>query len=223
MLVLLRGSGVNRASFLLRKTFRTAEREWLAGRAEMMKEILSRLADAPVIAAVKNGEDLEAAMAEENIKVLFLLYGDVCSVGPLIHRARQAGKAVIVHLDLIEGLESKPVSVRFIREQTEADGIISTKVAAIKAAKEAGLIAVQRFFVIDSIAVSNIHKQLEMGAADIIEVLPAVMPKVLRRLAAEVRAPLIAGGLLSDKEDVIQALSAGAIAVSTTRRELWRQ
>ncbi len=32
---------------------------------------------------------------------------------------------------------------------------------------------------------------------------------------------MIAGGLVTDREDVIQALSAGAVAVSTTNREVW--
>ncbi|MEG1720939.1 MAG: glycerol-3-phosphate responsive antiterminator, partial [Pseudoflavonifractor sp.] len=33
--------------------------------------------------------------------------------------------------------------------------------------------------------------------------------------------PIIAGGLIADKEDVTSALSAGAIAVSSTNREIW--
>ena len=42
------------------------------------------------------------------------------------------------------------------------------------------------------------------------------MPKVIRRVCRLVRVPVIAGGLISDKEDVMAALSAGAISVSTT-------
>ena len=33
--------------------------------------------------------------------------------------------------------------------------------------------------------------------------------------------PVIAGGLISDKEDVIEALDAGAISVSTTNQDVW--
>ena len=57
--------------------------------------------------------------------------------------------------------------------------------------------------------------------ADIIEVLPGVMPKVIRQLCREFSMPLIAGGMIFDKEDVITALSAGAAAVSTTRSDIW--
>ncbi|EJW91450.1 Glycerol-3-phosphate responsive antiterminator, partial [gut metagenome] len=34
--------------------------------------------------------------------------------------------------------------------------------------------------------------------------------------------PLIASGLISDKEDVIAALSAGALAVSSTCPAVWK-
>ena len=33
--------------------------------------------------------------------------------------------------------------------------------------------------------------------------------------------PLVAGGLISDKKDIIAAFDAGVDAVSTTREELW--
>ena len=33
--------------------------------------------------------------------------------------------------------------------------------------------------------------------------------------------PIIAGGLISEKEDVINALDAGAIAISSTNQQVW--
>ena len=57
---------------------------------------------------------------------------------------------------------------------------------------------------------------------DFIEVLPGVMPKVLGRIAKVSRIPMIAGGLITEKEDVIAALSVGAIAVSSTNQDVWK-
>ena len=37
----------------------------------------------------------------------------------------------------------------------------------------------------------------------------------------EVRVPIIAGGLIQTKKDIIESLSAGAMAISTTKQELW--
>ena len=62
----------------------------------------------------------------------------------------------------------------------------------------------------------------EYTDADLIEVLPGLMPKIIRRVAQLTGKPVIAGGLISDKEDVTAALSAGAVAVSTTNPAVWR-
>ena len=53
------------------------------------------------------------------------------------------------------------------------------------------------------------------------DILPGTMPRVISRLCGQLSQPLIASGLLSDKQDVMAALSAGAAAVSTTCEELW--
>lgn len=47
------------------------------------------------------------------------------------------------------------------------------------------------------------------------------MPKMIRRLVQDTGKPVIAGGLISDKEDVTGALGAGAVAVSTTNPAVW--
>ena len=102
-----------------------------------------------------------------------------------------------------------------------AAGIISTKPALIRRARELGLCAVQRFFVLDSIALENLKRQLENTRPDSIEILPGVMPKVIRRITGFARVPVIAGGLISDKEDIIAALDAGAAAISSTNPAIW--
>ncbi|MEG0541927.1 MAG: glycerol-3-phosphate responsive antiterminator, partial [Angelakisella sp.] len=127
----------------------------------------------------------------------------------------------IVHLDLIVGLASKEIAVTFVRSHTKADGIISTKPALVKAAKEQGLITVQRFFLIDSIAMENCRRYMETGMADMIEIMPATMPKIIKQIASTCRVPIIAGGLISDKEDIVLALQAGAMGISSTNRGVW--
>ena len=127
----------------------------------------------------------------------------------------------MVHIDLIAGLSGKEVAVDYIKQETLADGIISTKMAIVKRAKELGLVTVFRFFVIDSMAFDNIRRQSESVHPDIIEVLPGLMPKVIRRICTESRIPVIAGGLITDREDIMAALNAGAISISTTNRQVW--
>ena len=179
----------------------------------------------PVIAAVKSDAGLQAAVEMEEIQVIFVLYGDVCTIPEILERIKAAGKKAMVHIDLIAGLSAKEISVEFIARQTRADGIITTKPALVRRAKELGIFAVLRFFVIDSLALKNIENlEMQCGTSrpDFIEVLPGVMPKVLGRIAKVSRIPMIAGGLITEKEDVIAALSVGAIAVSSTNQDVWK-
>ena len=190
----------------------------------MNQEFYDAVEANPVIAAVKNDAGLQAAVEMEEIQVIFVLYGDVCTIPEILERIKAAGKKAMVHIDLIAGLSAKEISVEFIARQTRADGIITTKPALVRRAKELGIFAVLRFFVIDSLALKNIENlEVQCGTSrpDFIEVLPGVMPKVLGRIAKVSRIPMIAGWLITEKEDVIAALSAGAIAVSSTNQDVW--
>ena len=187
----------------------------------LRQKIIELLEEMPIIAAVKNDEDCQKALSSD-CKVIFLLYGTICNVGQLVDQIKAREKIAIVHLDLIEGLEHSVTAVEFIAACTEADGIISTKSAVIRAAKERGLFAVQRFFLLDSLAFESISRHIRQGTSDMVEILPGVMPKVIKKLTAISPVPVIAGGLILDKEDVICALSAGASAVSTSMQEVWK-
>ena len=78
-----------------------------------------------------------------------------------------------------------------------------------------------RFFALDSMSIEGIKKLIEPGQIDFIEILPGIAPKIISRLAGEVDIPLIAGGLIADKEDVISVLQSGALAISTTNQKVW--
>jgi len=111
--------------------------------------------------------------------------------------------------------------VEFIATQTQADGIISTRQNLVRRAKALGLLCVQRFFVLDSMALVTIQRQHAAEATDAIEILPGALFKVIRKLCGEIGKPIIAGGLISDKEDIVGALDAGAVAISSTNQDVW--
>lgn len=188
----------------------------------MDQRFYDAVAASPVIAAVKDMDQLEDCLTLDNIRVVFLLFGDVCTIGDAAARVKDAGKIVLAHADLIAGLStSQEIAVDFLRRNTRLDGIITTKPNFIRRARELRLFTVMRLFVIDSMALAGIGK-LESVRPDFIEVLPGVMPKTIRKIAQTTRIPLLAGGLIADKEDVVAALNAGAMAVSATSREVWR-
>ncbi|MBS6953378.1 MAG: glycerol-3-phosphate responsive antiterminator [Enterocloster asparagiformis] len=178
------------------------------------------LEDCPVIAAIKDEEGLKKCLDLDS-QIIFLLFGDICNVERYVDMAKSAGKTVFVHMDLIVGLSNKEISVNFIKEHTKADGIISTKPQLIRRAKELGLYAILRMFVIDSMALGNVTKQCATMPPDAFEILPGVMPKIIRELHNRISIPIIAGGLIADKEDVMNALEAGALAISSTNQKVW--
>ncbi len=82
---------------------------------------------------------------------------------------------------------------------------------------------VLRYFILDSMALVNIEKQQRTGALpDVIEILPGIVaPRVIRRIVAMSRTPVVCGGLIQCREDVMHALGSGASAISTTSSEVW--
>ena len=106
----------------------------------------------PVIAAVKDAEGLVQACKVEEVQVIFILFGDICSIAEIVKKVKDAGKIAMVHMDLIVGLSSKEIVVDFIKQNTQADGIITTKPMLVKRAKELNLFTVLRYFLIDSMA-----------------------------------------------------------------------
>ena len=125
----------------------------------MNQNFYEAVEDNPIIAAVKSMEDVEECCKHDDIRVIFILFGDVCSIGSIVKTIRDAGKIAMVHMDLISGLSPKEIAVEFIKEQTEADGIISTKPSLIKKAKEMSMYTVLRVFLLDSMAFENIRQQ----------------------------------------------------------------
>ena len=182
------------------------------------EKFLDALQDCPVIAALKNDAGLEKAIASDCTTVFFL-YGTILNIASLVERVKKAGKIVFVHADLIEGMTAKDITADFIAQNTQADGIISTRPNIIRRAKALNLLTIQRFFLFDSLSFESVLHQ--NSNADAVDLLPGTMPRVLERLKPLIRQPIIASGLLADKQDVVAALSAGAQAVSTTKPELW--
>ena len=70
-------------------------------------------------------------------------------------------------------------------------------------------------------AYENIRQQQHAVKPDYIEVLPGVMPKVIGNICKDLPVPVIAGGMIREKEDVMALLKAGVTSVSSTNPEIW--
>ena len=187
----------------------------------MITPLPALLEENPIIIAIKDEEGLSRCL--QNPKpVVFVLYGSVVSIPDIVRRLKEAGKTVFVDVDLLDGLSAREAAVEYLVGATEADGVISTKAALVRRAKALGLAGVYRTFLLDNMALQSLRKSGGSQWADFIEILPGVMPKIIRRIASEIGIPVIAGGLITDKDDIVQALSNGAVAISSTNEDVWR-
>ena len=186
----------------------------------MKREFRDALDTSPIIAAIKDDEGLKSCKDIDS-SIIFILYGDICTIPEIVATVKSYGKLAMVHIDLINGLSSKEICVDYIKKYTQADGILTTKPALIKRAKELSLYTILRIFVIDSMAYDNIERQLKTAKPDIIEILPALLPKAVKKICSLSSVPVIEGGLISDKEDIVTLLNSGIVSISSTNSDIW--
>jgi glycerol uptake operon antiterminator len=182
--------------------------------------LLERLRINPIIAAVRNAEDMDAALRSD-VTTIFLLNSDIFNLKSLVDTIQSRCKSAFIHIDFVEGLGNDHKAVEYLAKFIKADGIISTRGSLIRHAKDMGMFTIQRFFLIDSLSYKTTIKQVYTVKPDMIEVLPGVMPGVIQRICREVSIPVIAGGMIDTKQDIIEILKAGAMGASTGKPALW--
>lgn len=180
----------------------------------------SNIHDNPIIGAINDMEKAEAAI-NSPCKIIFLLTGDIFIIGSIVNKVKHNKKLIYVHIDLMEGFSKDVVALRFINEHIKPDGIITTRGNLVKAAKEMNIFAIQRIFALDSLSLDTGIKSVRSTRPDAIEILPGIMPRVIKYIYRETRIPVISGGLINYKEDVIQNLKSGAIGISTSKEDIW--
>lgn len=173
-----------------------------------------------VISSVKSEKDIEIAI-HSNSNITFILTGDILTTKGYIDQLNQAGKMTFVHIDFIEGLSNTKSAISYIAKVWKPVGIITTKSNLIKYAKEVGLMTIQRLFLIDRNALKKGIEIAHNCKPDAIEVLPGLMPSVIDELTNLTTLPIIAGGLISNKEEILNGLKAGALAISSGNPKLW--
>ncbi len=172
-----------------------------------------------IIAATRSDDEFRFALRSAST-ILFDLSPDLMTVSAKLRHAHEAGKQLYLHIDLAHGIGKDESGFRYL-SRVGVDGIISTKSNLIKLAREGGLRTVQRFFIVDSRSVETTLESLRSSHPDMMEVMPGVSSKTIRRLRAYTDIPIIAGGLIETVDEVNEALNAGAAAVSTGQQSLW--
>lgn len=182
-----------------------------------LKELLE---DNPIIPSVKTEAQISAAIEAES-EIVFILYGDIISLPRIVKKFKDVGKTVLIDIDLIDGLAGKRIAVEYVKKISGADGVMTNKANLIVEAKKLNLMTIHRYFVIDSKSLLALKNQYQISKADAVEIMPGLMPGVIRDIAAAGPTPIIASGLVCDKKDILSALDSGAISTSMTNEMCW--
>lgn len=186
----------------------------------MNRDFFKYIYDNPIIAALNDLSKIDDIIVSP-CKIVFILTGDIMNIKKLVNKLRDNGKLVYIHVDLIEGFSQHTSAMEFINKEIKPDGIISTRSRIIRAANAQNIFTIQRLFTLDALSLVSGKESIKKLKPDAVELLPGLMPKIIREVHKETRVPIIAGGLIREKEDVIEALNAGAIGISTSAENVW--
>ncbi|RYL93030.1 glycerol-3-phosphate responsive antiterminator [Sporolactobacillus sp. THM7-4] len=171
----------------------------------------------PVVNSMKDFEKLLRRPA----RWIIVLDSHIAQVGEMVRMAKQNHKHIILHADMIHGLKNDEYAAEFICQNIRPNGIISTRFDILEIAKKRGLVTIQRIFLLDSRSLETSFNLFEKVRPDLIEVLPGIIPDMIREIHQAVRIPVIAGGLIRNQEEIKNAFAAGATAISTSKKDLW--
>ena len=175
----------------------------------------------PIVPAPRNIENFRLALDSTPATSVIALFGDINDLPVLIAEAGQRGKRLIIHFDLFDGLGKDRAGLKLVAKMG-VTSVITTKAQLVKLAQEEGLSVIQRLFLVDSESLRTGLNLLKNTRPDMLEVLPAIIPApIIANLLTQTRLPIMAGGLLSTREEVLRVLKSGVTAVSTSRPELW--
>jgi len=174
----------------------------------------------PVIPAIRDIDRIGEALTKPS-RCIFILTGNILNIKEIVNRVKKAAKRVFLHIDLLEGISKNSMGIKYIAQEIKPDGIITTRPNLISCAKAEGLFTIQRIFVLDSLAIDTAERSMKNVTPDAIEILPAVIPKVIKRLCQRATYPVIAGGLIEEESEVKAALKEGAIAISVSNENIW--
>lgn len=185
-----------------------------------MKQLVNALTNHPVIAAARTPDAVLRA-SKSPVAAVFLLGGSIFDLEKMVLTVHDADKYAFLHIDLAEGIGRDEAAVEWCVRNLHIDGLISTRPQLIRKASDMGVVTIQRLFLMDSSSFAHGQRLLKNTPPHMAEVLPGIAPKAVRQLCETLNKPVIAGGMISERSEILEALNAGALAVSVSDERLW--
>lgn len=187
------------------------------------QNVIDEMRTQGVIPAVRTPAQFEDAILLSKAQFIILLKGDLQGLQRWTGRVRKSGKELLVHADLIAGIGKDESGMQFLNE-LGVFGILTTRSQLIRSARKRGLFTIQRFFLIDSEAFSSSVEQAKKDRADMVELLPGLLPpSIYRDFKERVGLPFLCGGFVKTTHDTNELMEAGATGVTSSHVNLWHQ
>ena len=173
----------------------------------------------PLIAAAHH-ETLQLAV-DSKVSAIILMNGKLNELMGQDFKMYNKKKPILLHTDLIKGLSNDKEAINFIKEYINPAGIVSTKSTMLRAAKKKGLTTIQRIFLIDSSSLKNSIESIRENDPDVVEVMPALVYPIVETIKNEIDKPIVLGGLISNKKQMLDMLKSDADGISCSKSDLW--
>lgn len=186
----------------------------------MDKSLAVRLTRHPVIATLYGAELIDDFIASE-AEISIVANFELRRLQSVIKSLTDAKKYPIVNIDSCDGLSQDKGGVDYLAE-IGAKGLVSTRVATVQRAKKAGLVSIQKVFVTDRSTFPRSVAALEQSEPNLVQLMPAPMLPHIPAQYRKAMPPIVASGFVCGREDAVNAIAHGAIAVSTSDKKLWK-
>jgi glycerol uptake operon antiterminator len=185
------------------------------------QQLRSLLEQTRIIPAVRSPQLLAQSLKSPG-KLVYFFFGDPENIGEMADMVLTAGKVPIVNVDLAAGLARDQAAISFLVHR-RVQGIASTHPEPLRAARNVGLFAIRRTFLLDSAALDSALRSLDQFEPDALEALPAMSaPRILDQLRQHYPdLPVIAGGLVRSLREVEELIGQGVNSVSVSDNRLW--
>ena len=115
-----------------------------------------------------------ASSARAPGKVVYFLFGNPEHIAEMVEVVAAAGKVPMVNIDLAAGLARDEVFRCLYLAHRQVQGIISTHIEPLRAARDFGLFTIKRTFLLDSAALDCSLHSLKQFLPDALEIMPAI-------------------------------------------------
>ncbi|GAA6826357.1 glycerol-3-phosphate responsive antiterminator [Helicobacter pylori] len=173
-----------------------------------------------ILPAIRTMKDLEK-LINTDYKECVLLDTHIGHLKSIMELLNKNNLETYIHIDLIKGMSHDEFACEYIIQNYKPKGIVSTKTKVINKAKALNTTSILRVFVIDSHALTRSIELINRVEPDFVEVLPGVASKAIKVIDDETNAKVIAGGLIKEQDEVIQAVKSGAKYITSSDRSLW--